>query len=261
MEYSFIAVEGPHDVEFLARILRLEGFQHTKNIRDVPEFWRPSIPRNFPLADGDMTRRMPIPSFFEIPGTHSVAIFACGGEHFSRAKLLLDQLSKEPGTGSIGIFSDNDSHRGGTGKIFSAIKQTFPELSFGNAPGEIKKGKPSTGIFLFPDNSNPGTLETLLLSCAERVYPTLFQGSRDFVEKVDVQSLPSDDISDFLSPSGRDKATVGCIGTILRPGKAIQMSIHDNHWVGPATIEIPEIARIRQFLRQLLNRDEPEHSS
>jgi len=107
----------------------------------------------------------------------------------------------------IGIVIDADYGKGeGIGR-FNSIKQDVEELEMPDKPGEVLKGHPNTGIFVFPDNINNGTLETVLLKCAKAVYPKLRQGAETFINDVDIDSLASKDKQDFKKPSGRDKAT------------------------------------------------------
>ncbi|MCP4671558.1 MAG: hypothetical protein GY857_09650 [Desulfobacula sp.] len=80
-----------------------------------------------------------------------------------------------------------------------------------------------------------------------------FIGTIEFVDGIDADALKSKDRKYFKKPSGKNKATIGCIGNILRPGKAIQVSIQDNDWISNETLAFEEIRHLDIFLTDLLN--------
>ena len=119
--------------------------------------------------------------------------------------------------------------------------------------GKVLKGPPNSGIFVFPDNSSEGTLEKVLLNCAKRVYPNLLAGAETLVAELNLDRLSKEDKRDLIKASGKDKVTVGCVGNVLRPGKAIQVSIQDNKWVSRRTLNLPEVVTFNDFLKGLFN--------
>jgi ribosomal protein S12 methylthiotransferase accessory factor YcaO len=48
MRFSYLVVEGPHDVEAIGRILKKFGFVRVENIANLNELWIPMIPRQYP---------------------------------------------------------------------------------------------------------------------------------------------------------------------------------------------------------------------
>ena len=78
LKYSYLVVEGPHDVEFVGRFLRLAGMSQVKQFSHLDPFWGPLVPREFP-PDDDLLKRMPVPYFFSSK-SHSVAISSAKGD-------------------------------------------------------------------------------------------------------------------------------------------------------------------------------------
>ncbi len=107
--YGYLAVEGPHDVEFVYRLLRPAGFTRIRLYRDLDPFWDPIVPKTFPYRD-DLQRRVPVPLFLA-SSTHSVAIHASQGD--SRLiEAIEESLSVLPGPlASIGVMLDADDQR------------------------------------------------------------------------------------------------------------------------------------------------------
>jgi hypothetical protein len=52
--------------------------------------------------------------------------------------------------------------------------------------------------------------------------------------------------------AGRNKTIVGSVASILRPGKAVQVSIQDNRWLRDATLMLPRVRAVQEFLIDLL---------
>ena len=48
---TFLLVEGPHDAEFMARLLKLRGFEQRTAVSDIPDIYRRLIPRDYPAKD------------------------------------------------------------------------------------------------------------------------------------------------------------------------------------------------------------------
>lgn len=52
-------------------------------------------------------------------------------------------------------------------------------------------------------------------------------------------------------PAGRHKAIVGSMASILRPGRAVQVSLQDNRWLRDDALTIPRVKAVQEFLRDL----------
>ncbi len=253
MSYGYLVVEGPHEVEFIGKFLKRFGFRRIIRIEDLNPFWKKIVPTTFPYA-GDLKKRMPVPDFFH-KDNYSIAIHSAEG---------VDQIVKTiNGTlnnydqflevvAGIGIIIDadhsNDSGRAKFKKIKAELKGI---MDLPQNPGEIIEQEIKAGFYIFPDNSSDGTLERILIDCATTNYNELYNGALEYINNVSVENLNKSERKDFIKPSGKDKAVVGCIGNILRPGKAIQVSIQDNRWVDENTIGIHEMSLFNEFLKNL----------
>ncbi|WNG52068.1 hypothetical protein F0U60_54155 [Archangium minus] len=255
MRYAYLVVEGPHDVEFVGRLLKPHRFKRENNESRLDPYWRPLVPTKFPYG-GDLSRRVPVPTFF-VSDTVSVAVHASGGdsEIANRVEETLQAALVAP-PDAVGVLLDADRDKPPVER-FGEVRQALQakvNLVVPEQPGQVSTASPRCGIFVLPDNVNPGTLESLLLECADIPYPALLSDVRALVSRVQTgaYSLTPDDLKDFNKPAGAHKAMVACMAGILRPGKAIQVSIQDNRWLEGAALELPRIAALREFLRVLL---------
>jgi hypothetical protein len=136
-------------------------------------------------------------------------------------------------------------------KLKRAIEaESLPfELAFPPSPGIVSQGMPRAGIFVLPDNSNAGTLEVLLLQCAHDVYPELKTAAQNYLSNAkQAKDLDENDLKELNKPAGLAKATVACIASVLRPGKAVQTSLQDNRWLEEPLARLPEVAAVQRFL-------------
>ena len=104
-----------------------------------------------------------------------------------------------------------------------------------------------------PDNASAGTLETLLLQVAALNYPSLLQSAEAHVANFPHAGLTAADQRECNKNAGRNKAVVGTMSAILKPGKAIQVSIEDNRWLEGPALALPGIADLLRFLTDLLS--------
>ncbi len=265
MKYGYIAVEGPHDLAFVGRLLELHALDRVKMLGHLDPFWHALVPRSFPHSD-DLLKRVPVPTFFA-SATHSVAVHVVDGDSGfpNTLKDSLDSLYAEdaPTLTGIGVMLDADSKKPARERfeqLKSALTKTaFPlPITLPDSPGEIWPGPPRTGIFVLPDNAHEGTLEDLLAECARAVYPTLEASARAYLDSAGAaEELTKDDRKDFAKPAGRNKALVACIAAFLRPGKAIQVSLQDNRWLEPPLSRFPRVVAVHDFLASLLELPPP----
>jgi hypothetical protein len=258
MRYVYFAVEGTHDVEFVGRFLKLQGLKRVQQKPALAPFWIPLLPKTWPPKDStDLLARVPVPVFFQ-GGDISVAIDSANGDgqlltNTIRSWQTLDQPGGV-GLHAIGIVLDADQEV--AEKRFARISQGLAEAGLPQAlaPGQVVPGPPRVGIFVLPDNVNSGTLEDLLIDCAGTQYPQLLASARTYIDsvKAEVHTYEKSDVVDFRKPAGRQKALVGAMGSVLRPGKAIQVSIQDNRWVEGDALELPRVKRFREFVEALL---------
>ena len=253
-KYGYLVVEGPHDIAVVGRLLSPWKFQRVRYQRDLDAFWHYLVPKKFP-PDDDLLKRVPMPLFFR-NSNHVIAVQSAGGDTalitaLERALITAqpDQMRQLVG---IGLIFDSDNQLPAERLVTLTKEAAQIGLTLPSRAGEILPGSPKTGVFVLPDNISPGTLEDILLECAAVAYPKLLAGAQAFIATVNPTDYPRRDRRDFQKPAGRKKALVGSIGSVLRPGKAIQVSIQDNGWLRGAALDLPHVKAIQDFLAELL---------
>jgi hypothetical protein len=247
----YLVVEGPHDVEFSCRIIKSKtNLTRIRMVDELDEVLRSLVPDKFPHG-GDLLKRVPVPVFFQNE-TSAVAVHAAGGDSKIANCIAgtLDIITADQFS-AIGVVLDSDSDKSPAERHRNLIELTKDlPVKFPETPGNVLKGSPSSGVFVLPDNSSMGTLEDLLIECGKAVYPGQIYKAETFV--ADAFSIcPSKDFKDLHSPSGRNKAIVGSVAGLLRPGKAVQVSIQDNAWLSDLGLQIPRVGAFADFLVEL----------
>ncbi len=256
-KYGYVVVEGPHDVEFVYRLLSPFGFKRVQKMDDLDRFMSPLVPTKFPHG-GDLQKRVPVPLFLQNQ-SHAIAVHSAIGD--SR---LVETL--EEGRTGINLNSDFDLMTG-VGVIldtdreipaaerYKAIRSGLRDKEFmlPDVPGTIAAGPPRIGAFVLPDNHSVGNLEDLLIECATTAYPSLLDTAKTHVEAAkNDPTLQEGDGEDLNKTPVCNKAIVGSIGAILRPGKAVQVSLQDNRWLRDDSLRIPRVNAVQKFLVSLL---------
>ena len=255
-KYGFLVVEGPHDAELAYRLLSPFGFARNRHMAEVSAFLRPLIQREYPPG-GDLQKRMGTPLFLT-SDTHGLAVCKADGDARLVAtveeNLSVLDVTQLTGMGIL-LDADKDKLQSADARYqamqvgMTAIGHPLPAVA-----GSVSTITPRVGAFVVPDNSSSGTLEDLLIECAKGVYPTLLESATKHVATADTDaSLIADDLKDFKKPSGRNKALVSSIASILRPGKAVQVSIQDNKWLRGEILNLPRIKAIQDFLKNLFD--------
>lgn len=257
-----LLVEGPHDLEFCARLLKPHDYHRIQQL-DVLKanhpFWLRLVPEKWPHK-GDMLARHPVPVFFANSNGQSVAIINASGLDKLATRLGVDLSNLNGLPDAIGIVLDADSseapqdrHTGLLKAIAERPEKEARQTSFPDKPGVVSAGPPRCGIFVMPDNQSQGTLEDLLLDAAGSAYPQLLQAAQTYTASASQNSsLQQSDLEEFNKPAGPKKATVAAMASILKPGKAIQVSIQDNRWLEPASLNLPRINALQVFLHDLM---------
>jgi hypothetical protein len=253
---AYIGVEGPHDIEFVARLLKPRGFTRVKRLADLDPYWVDLVPKTYP-PDDVLLKRVPVPFFFQST-THAVAIQSAIGVSnlVSLVQGTLD-LKQNALPAAVGVILDADGDQTPQQRFSAILTElaTKGVLTVGQAPanlGGVTTGNPRWGIYVLPDNAARGTLEDILLECADTAYPNLKQHAETFVNGFDQAQLTEGDTDDFNKPAGPNKTRVACISSVLKPGKAIQVSIQDNRWFEGPTLTLRRVVAVSDFLRQLL---------
>jgi hypothetical protein len=122
----------------------------------------------------------------------------------------------------VGILLDADTDKSPPDR-YAPIRDALRTkgFAFPDNAGIVSPATPHFGAFVMPDNQSQGALEDILLECAEQVYARLLASATAHVDAAfrDASLVP-DDLEELRKPSGRKKATVGSIASILRPGRA-----------------------------------------
>ncbi len=257
--HVYLITEGVHDVFFLGKIFR-KAFaldkleEHSK----LDEIWNHILP-SWPYKNS-LRPSVPAPTFYG-NASFSVALVNADGidniktrlhNHssvFTREGVILD---------AVGVVLDADFEHAKQMTPAQRFDQMSDVLTSCNLPCpsalEVVGGTPRTGIYILPGGGAHGTLEDILLECAAIVYPTLGCRAVRFIDGLDLDApeFTSRDLKDLRGLSGRNKAVLGAMGAVLKPGKPIQASIEDHHWIEPRTLALPRVAAIVQFLGELL---------
>ena len=263
MSNVFIAVEGPQDVEFLAGLFELRGFRkEVMYARLTGEFCGRIINTKFPY-EGDLHKRMPNPMFLT-DGTRWIAVQSAGGdtrlERLVRDVLMnLQDFPDE--LVALGIIRDADKHT--PAQHLDAVAEqveslrTVPgfRIEIPPALGMVVGETPRFGYYVLPDNQGRGTLDTILLECGEAVYSDLISGAKTYVNGVDLEKLTPADVRLFKKRSGKTKAIVACVASILKPGMSIATSIDQSRWLNETSLELPRVAALAAFLKDLCRLD------
>lgn len=252
VRYCYIVAEGPHDIEFLIRLLKPRGLNRVTQFDALDEFWKPLIPRTFPV-DGDLLKRVPVPMFLKSPDV-SVALHSAIG--ITRLAKTVEETwalitaSQVFGLGVILDADDEETPPVRFQKLSAELAQTG--LTLPPTPGVVTKGAPRCGIFIIPDNETSGTLEDILLDCAQVNYPDLLKKATNYIDNIDATQLDKDDLRDFRKQAGKKKAVISSITSVLKPGKALQVSLQDNRWLDGAAMDLPQLQTLQRFLEEIL---------
>lgn len=99
----------------------------------------------------------------------------------------------------------------------------------------IGTGSPRVGIYVFPDNELPGTLDALLIECAQTSFSSVYASANAYVIAAHTAVMGDVRFKALRKPSGLEKATAGVIGNVLMPGSALSAAIDRRAWHVPRT--------------------------
>lgn len=268
---TILLVEGPHDAEFMARLLTLRGFEQKKKVAAIPDRYQRLIPRDYPAKDengkeGCLGDPHPVPRFYQ-EGARWVFILIGGGSKSAHTLAKALRTSRLAGfkVDAIGVILDQDldaTSEEARDKFITEIgkEEDLPVVvDFGFAPGTVMQGEPRLGLFVLPDNSQTGALEDLLLECGEVQFKELKERARSFRDDaLENSGLTAQDLKDYGEKGGLKeisklkKAWVSAMGAVLMPSVAIQNCIRENRWLEGDALELPSVKKLRQFIDDLL---------
>lgn len=250
---GYLVVEGPHDVEFCYRLLSVAGLSRVQLLKDLDKDLEELVPRSFPHG-GDLQKRVPVPLFLQNEQC-AIAIHSAVGDSRLVATLqeTLATLDASAFTG-LGIMLDSDSEKSASER-YDALRQKVRQeigLVMPDRAGTVSSDQPRLGAYVLPDNTSQGTLENLLLESAALQYPALLPAAADYVNTAwHTGLIPANHQDDIRKPAGRNKAVIGAMASLFKPGKAVQTSIQDNDWLRSAALNLPSILAVQQFLAEL----------
>ena len=263
----FLLVEGPHDAEFMARLLKLRGFKQQTKLSDIPDRFHKLFPPHFPATeDTPLIERHPVPGFYQKADQWLVMLVGGG----SKSAITLGTTLRSARIAGyipdvIGVFVDQDQDatpdtaRDRFIGEFNKEEDLPVKLNFGIQPGTVVQGQPRVGLFVLPDNQNTGALEDLLLDCGEANYKALKDKALTFRDDTLASAqLTADDLKEYGQPGGQKhiskqkKAWVSAMGAILVPAAAIQNSIRKNRWLEGPALNLPRIQAVQKFLDDLI---------
>jgi len=251
-----IIVEGNHDQAFIARVLRklLGFFPWDQETEPLEPLWQALVPTYNPKKTKKYYTRLNMPTILHTDDL-SISIYVgegsnllqnLMGEDNSVLQNIIDALSNlEPEAFSgFGIILDADKKNPDQlAKTYhNKLKEYFP--NFPDVAGSVIKGSPNLGIYVLPNNTDQGVLDTLLCECGEIAYPIYLQRAKDYINQFSEIKWKRFD---------KDKATIATVASVLKPGKTNTTSIADDKWISDDTTQqIPAIQSLVNFLRGLI---------
>jgi len=269
MTRSLAVVEGPHDAAFIGVELKGRGFVRVEKLDEVDDFWRDLIPKVFP-AGAKLEHVVRYPDIYSLPDTDdSWAVMVAGGDSrlLSELRVALESLDASR-LNAICIIADADdqpaNHRYGqlTKGLVALNNMHMPggtESGTAGLPGfpldiptiaNVTSGAIRVGMYVLPNNSDPGTLDHLLLECAQTSFASIYQSSVDFVEAAAIAVAADNRFKGIRKPSGKNKASAGVIGNILLPGSALSVAIDRGAWDKPSSGAEVSLNIFRAFFAQ-----------
>lgn len=255
-KYGYLVVEGPHDVEFAYRLMAPFGLRRVQWERDLDPYMALLVPSSFPHG-GDLQKRVPVPLFLR-SASHVIAVHSAIGDSrlvaiIEESRELINLKSDFQRMTGVGILLDTDREIPAAGR-YTAIKKGMLAKGFTlpDTPGTVAAGPPRIGAFVLPDNNSVGNLEDILIECAQSVYPSILATAKTHVDSVRATAAGMNiDCDDLTKVPVYNKALVGAIASVLRPGKAIQTSIQDNKWLRDDNLMLASVQTVQNFLVEL----------
>lgn len=267
MRNVVFVLEGAHDVSFIGRLLIGRGFAKASTFSAIPDKWKALYPRNFPW-NGDLLERVArFPEVYQSPGL-AIGLINAGSDSqlVPRLRLAIDALGLDD-IDCIGIFADADEAV--ADERFKSVQKALADLNRDalaegipgypiDVPSEMAgptQGKPAVGVFVFPDNSAPGSLESILFECAKLAHVDVSQRAREFIFQMDADlAAGHGSMTKLRAGMGKQKAVMGVIANVLKPGSSLAVAIEQRGLVGEAALDLVEVKRISAFIDAVFNR-------
>jgi hypothetical protein len=220
---------------------------------ELDNFWRKFIP-NYPKG-GNLYDRLDMPQIL-YNDNFSIAIYAGGGSD------LIKNLKAKLSDIDISTFfafaivadADNNTPNEVAKKYHKDFKEYFPHFPTEvTQSGNVTEGSPEletkAGIYILPDNSQPGVLDTLICGCGDLVYPEYMQRAKEYIDRFSEEERKK---KLKWKPFDQQKAIIATVASVLQPGMTNTVTIKCDDWISIETAEIPAIKNFTEFLRNLL---------
>jgi hypothetical protein len=258
--FVYVVTEGVLDVTFLVQILCAYcGGRVLRKKSDLPEkasLWLSSF--KWPAGENIARRAVPAPAFlqFEETGCFMGIRNAEGLSNIQKTvsadMIAFSRMQWEPETFAIILDSDDIPPAKRFAEFLPLLhKHNYPLPSDLEEIAESEKLR--SGIFAFPGKKREGTLEDLLLPLAAHRFPSLAHAATRYVEdwlRTDHATLQ--DFKEARLPSGRKKAILSSMTSLLKPAKPIIASIEDQKWLPETPETCLELEPFLRFLKSLL---------
>lgn len=111
--------------------------------------------------------------------------------------------------------------------------------------GSVSAGKPRLGIWVAPDNESDGNIEGILLDAARMHNKGLVRTGKRFVTSLEK-------IEPGKWSTSREKAVLGAINQIVRPGASLAACLHSSKcWFDPSLATQAPFAKLCEFVERL----------
>lgn len=183
-------------------------------------------------------------------GNEFAAIHLYDFGSISELKLQMETLFKAPGfkecIKAVGVMRDAEDN---ANSATSSVREAFESVGI-EAPasaGEIRRGAPACGFYLFPDNANPGCLENACLNAYGN--PEDVQCAKAFLDCAERGDK---------SPNWQAKTLVHALIAI---GDKPELTLGDSAKTGLWNPQSHGLVRIKSFLQNLCDAVKPQHGT
>ena len=255
--YGLLIVEGPHDQAFVARVLCCLGFQRfdgkQAGLDRVWEPWKPTYPKN-----GQLYAPLDMPKILVNQDWSIGVMVAGGGELWSRQKGFALRLRNNgsfmasiKNNGAIGFVldADNEAPKRLVEKLQEVYLGIFADMPA--APGRVEPGPPRIGCFVIPNNTDIGTVESVLLPLGQTQYGKLLAHADAFVGACEP------DLTTHFKPFDHLKARVAAAASILQPGSTNTITIERDDWVTERLLQHERLVPFVRFVCELFELSSP----
>ncbi|MEI7673621.1 MAG: DUF3226 domain-containing protein [Deltaproteobacteria bacterium] len=261
--FIYIIAEGVLDVVVIAQVLR-RGFEATivEQKLDLPtqaQNWLDTF--KWPINDNIARRAVPAPAFVK-SDTFIVGLRNAQGLTNIKRTVNADMeafLRMKWQPTAMGVILDADTEP--PANRFADFATFLHAKGYPNPVNldiVARSNGLRAGVFAFPGQGQPGTLEDVLLPLAAARFPDLSQHAYNYVNAwfLTTFALNHTDFNELRSPSGRKKAIISSILSLSKPAKPIAASVEDHHWIPKTPRACATLAPLMNFLDQLLSVDE-----